>query len=259
MPKRKLTEATSDAKAKCKKTAVRAARTNSRTGKKDYLAENNITNSSTQTCKPLLVVLPGSSGHLSKGMSTVLLPALEEHFRVCVREGKWKGWSPVGEHNVQSVLDLSPTQGEVDWYIMGNSFGNRVLCAMFVENLFPVPPKSMIVCGYPMYGPNNTDERVDLLQQLDMPAGKKLLCISGEKDEFLLRGGRGNAQAVLSTVLGGVAAAAGRGAVEAKVLKGGKHGVLDHTSPLALQEAADTVLGWILCFLELGPPMSPIS
>jgi hypothetical protein len=201
--------------------------------------------------KPLLVILPGSSGHLGKAMRSVFLASLSQHFEVRVRDGKWRGWNPVGEKNVQSVLDVSPSGAhEYDWYILGNSFGNRVLCAMCTEGLFPTPPRGLVMCGYPMYGPKGTDERVKLLQSLDLPVGTKLLCISGAKDEFLLRGGS-DAQTVYDSVLGGMTPAREnhhQQQVEVRILASGKHGVIDHSNEKVVEEASATVLNWILTF-----------
>ena len=213
-------------------------------------SQSNNTAASTVHRKPLLVVLPGASGCMGKGMSTVFIVALEKHFRVCVREGKWKGWNPAGDSNVQSVLDLCPTEDIGDWYIMGNSFGNRVLCAMFSGNrsIFPCPPKGLVMFGYPMYGPRGTNERVNLLQELELNDDQNVLLISGEKDEFLLRKGSKAADVYAAVVKG---MAIGCDQVEVKIVPGGKHGVLDHPKDSALLEASDTALSWVLNFFNL--------
>ena len=66
--------------------------------------------------------------------------------------------------------------------MLGASFGNRVAVSVVVDALTPVQP-SLILTGYPLYGPNGKDDRVKHFQSL--PAGVNVLCISGEKDEFL--------------------------------------------------------------------------
>ena len=66
--------------------------------------------------------------------------------------------------------------------MLGASFGNRVAVSTVVDALTAVQP-SLILTGYPLYGPNGKDNRVEHFQSL--PAGVNVLCISGEKDEFL--------------------------------------------------------------------------
>jgi hypothetical protein len=138
--------------------------------------------------KTILIVLPGASGSLSKNMRTVMMPKLSQSFKVVVRTGKWRGWNPNSNENVSSVLDLCPKDGS-SYYILGNSFGNRVLCALYVGEHFAshhVPaPAGVIICGYPMYGEKYTEERVSAF--LSMPSGVRMCCISGSNDVFLHR------------------------------------------------------------------------
>lgn len=225
------------------KPSIKAA-SEAKTSSKAPAISKATSSSLTTKSKPILVVLPGSSGSLGKGMRTVFIPALEQYFDIRVREGKWKGWSPAGESNVNTVLEVCPDINfNDDWYILGNSFGNRVLCAMCLDdNRFPSPPKGLIMCGYPMYGPKGTDERVNLLQEVMLSEEQKLLCISGAKDEFLLRKGQ-SATDAYAAVKKGMSLSGHQ--VEVKILPTGKHGVLDQAKEVALQEASGTVLGWI--------------
>jgi len=225
-------------------------KTNTAIGKEGERGVEILTPARLKENKPLLIILPGSSGRLGRGMSSVFITDLSQYFSVRIREGKWRGWNPIGEANVQSVLDVCPPHNNTDdWYILGNSFGNRVVCAMFSEGMFHAPPKGLIMCGYPMYGPKCTDERVQLLQKLDLPEDRKLLCISGAKDEFLLRGGS-DAQSVYESVLKGTSLLCNN-QVEVRILPGGKHGVLDHSNEKVLAEASVTVVNWIRTRFEL--------
>ena len=198
--------------------------------------------------KPVLVVLPGSSGSLGKGVRNIFMRDLEEHFEVREREGKWKGWNPAGEANVKSVLDVAPQDG-TEWYLLGNSFGNRVICAMCTENLFTIPPLGIIMCGYPMYGPNGSNERVEMLQSLSLPDTTKLLCISGEKDDFLLRGGK-NASQVYESVIRGMSNILEE-QVDMFIIHKGKHGVFDQSGEKSVVEASSMAIGRILTFFSL--------
>jgi hypothetical protein len=148
--------------------------------------------------KPILVVLPGASGKLSKSMSDNLIQKLHDLFDIRVREGKWVGWNPSGNINMKSVTDLCPTDDTKPWYILGNSFGNRVICALCGSNKFVVPPTKIVMCGYPMYGENGTAERVTLLQSV--PSTNQIMFISGENDEFLQRGSQLKGKALFESV-----------------------------------------------------------
>lgn len=143
---------------------------------------------------PILVVLPGASGALSKDTLELLIPNLNNRFDVRIRQGRWNISKPGAPSNVESVLEICPAvssgssfDDDKEWYIMSHSFGNRVCCSMLVGDLFPNPPTKVILSGYPMYGSKCTEERVDLLRQLPTRCCE-LLCISGSRDEFLLRG-----------------------------------------------------------------------
>ena len=136
--------------------------------------------------KPVLIVLPGASGDLSKGMKEIMFPILEVNFEVRTRIGKWKGWNPNSKETVDQVLALCPKKPSV-YYILGHSFGNRVICSLFANDHFVAngisPPTKVILLGYPMYNEKGTDERVTLLQSV--PSDLDIMCISGANDEFL--------------------------------------------------------------------------
>jgi len=230
--------------AKSAKSAVQAAPETNRARSSDSGAVNS-------GRKPILVVLPGASGALSKSMATIMMPKLSKHFTVVVREGKWRGWNPNSDENVASILNVCPRDGS-DYFILGNSFGNRVLCSLFVNDHFAgrnVPsPRGVIMCGYPMYGEKYTNERVSLFQSL--PSGVRVCCISGSNDEFLNRTpasvkdskailkGESLFQFIIKTMDG-----AGP-EPELHIVPGGGHGVID--VPKSKQEGVVTrVLGII--------------
>ena len=86
-----------------------------------------------------LVILPGSSGKLSKDFKEFLFPALHQRFEVRLREAKkWRGLCPINNaiDVCSSTEKLVPwptfktTDATVevkDWYIMGCSFESRVV------------------------------------------------------------------------------------------------------------------------------------
>ena len=132
---------------------------------------------------PILVMLPGASGTFTKDFMELLLPRLKERFEVRMRPaGKWKGWSP--KTNAQLTVEtLCPRESDAaPWYVMGCSFGNRVAVSVVADKLTPVAP-SLILTGYPMYGPNGDEARVEHIKTL--PISANVLAISGDKDEFL--------------------------------------------------------------------------
>eukprot|EP00658_Telonema_sp_P-2_P057776 TRINITY_DN46187_c0_g1_i1.p2 TRINITY_DN46187_c0_g1~~TRINITY_DN46187_c0_g1_i1.p2 ORF type:complete len:148 (+),score=17.88 TRINITY_DN46187_c0_g1_i1:3-446(+) len=78
-------------------------------------------------------------------------------------------------------LDMIPKDG-TPWWLMGASYGSRVAVAIASEGMAPTP-MGLILTGFPMYGPKGTRERVDALGGL--PSSVRMLCISGEADEFI--------------------------------------------------------------------------
>ena len=135
--------------------------------------------------KPILVVLPGASGALARDFADELIPALRLIFDVRVRpEGKWQGWDP--SKNARAVVaQMCPKEPDAPaWFVMGASFGNRVAAAVVSEKLTLVTP-TLIFTGFPLYGDKGTDERLNSLRAL--PASARVLCISGEKDDYITK------------------------------------------------------------------------
>ena len=169
-------------------------------------------------------MLPGASGELSKPMNDILIPILENSFEIRIRSGKWKGWNPNGKETVDEVLALCPKE-PCTYYILGHSFGNRVICSLFVNNHFvsnglPAPAKVMLL-GYPMYNDKGTEERVALLQSL--PSDLKIMCISGANDEFLKKDAR-KGQELFESVIQTLPC---KGSTTLHIIPGAGHGVID--------------------------------
>mmetsp|Transcript_7205 Transcript_7205/g.10718 ORF Transcript_7205/g.10718 Transcript_7205/m.10718 type:complete len:220 (+) Transcript_7205:81-740(+) len=204
----------------------------------------NNKNTNNREDRKILVILPGASGKLSKCMIDKLIPLLRNHYEVRILESKWKGWNPMSSSNIQKVLDICPSEGV--WYVLGNSFGCRVACSLYSSNSFVCPPAKVILCGYPMYGPKGTEERVECIQSL--PEGTEVLCISGSKDEFLGRGPdrKLTGKSLYEHVIRGMPC---RETTRVHILDGGGHGVLDVPSKLQ-SEAVNTVLQWIVNFTQ---------
>lgn len=208
--------------------------------------------------RPKLIVLPGSSGSLSKNIADSLIPRLQQTYDVVIRTGRWKGWKTTSADNASSVLDLCPESRNkgAPYFILGNSFGNRVLCSLFVENAFEQSrkqlPAGIILCGYPLYSAKYENERVALLEA--MPSGLPICCLSGSNDEFLHRSppcgkktgeilkGRVLFESVLDSMNTTVAP-------ELHIIERGGHGVLD-VAASKLEEAAEEVLRIIVDFTE---------
>ena len=194
--------------------------------------------------KPILVVLPGASGSLSKAMKELLLPQLRHFFEVRLSEGKWQGWSPASQ--VDRVLQICPTTNE-QWYIMGNSFGNRVICAMFEGACFPSPPAAVVMCGYPMHSDKRTSERVDALQAL--PLHTKVMFISGSDDAFLSRSPSNHqGKELLQHVVTALPCA---DTAVIRIVQGGKHGVIDCGKAVQARAIKDVLL-WITEYCEVS-------
>jgi hypothetical protein len=134
--------------------------------------------------KPILVVFPGASGKLAKDVEDLLIPRLREMFDVRVRSGSWNTGNVKAAGNTSAACSLGP-QGPPSsapaWYIMGASFGCRVAAAVVSEQVTATPP-SLILTGYPAYGPKH-DSRLGALTEL--PETARVMFISGDKDEFI--------------------------------------------------------------------------
>jgi len=241
-PKRKNADSESDSKLTPKK-ARKSEQSNlesfvspSKSSKNDEMKK--------KSNKPVLVILPGASGSLTKPFKEILIPRLSTYFTIHTREGKWKSWTLTSKDNVDSVLSVCPKNNQ-DWYIMGNSFGNRVICAMIKDNLFSIPPKKIFLFGYPMYSDKGTDERVQLLRELPKNTCK-ILCVSGSNDEFLTRGSGKTAQSVYESIIAKLPC---KDNIVLHILQGGKHGVID-VSKTKQEGAVTTVVKWINDFIE---------
>ena len=196
---------------------------------------------------PILLILPGSGGKLSKDFKELLLPALHQRFEVRLRKAKkWKGWKE-GEgwdpmknaidfmsigSTTENLVPTGDTDEAEDWYIMGCSYGNRVATAIaaleHTSRGKRLPPK-LILTGYPMYGhsSNNKDARVLSLQSL--PMGTHVLAISGTNDHCITSDKNvphplpsGNPRTVWDTVLQKMSC---RATTTVRFIENGGHGV----------------------------------
>ena len=196
--------------------------------------------------KPVLILLPGASGSFTKSMVDCLIPKLELTFNVRTRPGKWKGWNPNSNENVHSVLKLCPKDGI--YYILGNSFGNHVLCSMIVNNSFAkadaFPPSKIILCGYPMYNDKCTNERVDLIKSL--PKNTKVLCISGSNDNFLKHNGSKQGKSLYETIISTMLC---KDTTELHIVENGGHGVID-VKKSEMNIIVNKVFKWITDFIQ---------
>lgn len=195
--------------------------------------------------KPALLIVPGASGKFSNQMNSFIDQYLSVHFTILKRDGRWKGWKPLGDVNVRSVLELAPTDGR--WFALGNSFGNRVLCELLASDKFENPPQGLILFGYPLYGEKCTPERLTTLQSL--PSSAKILAISGTNDEFLGRApdhstlrGEELFRSILDTI-------PPKDSVALHMVIGGGHGVFD-VGAKQFENVASSVLDLIAEFTK---------
>ena len=136
----------------------------------------------------VLVALPGAGGALSKGMDELVLMPLEgKGFKVRRPAGgklKWNTFAAKHADNCAAVLSLCPPAGQ-DFFLMGNSFGNRVIAEMLTADKVPAHCRGVVMCGFPLYGEKNIDDRLKQLKAI--PKKTTLMMISGTDDEFLNR------------------------------------------------------------------------
>lgn len=140
--------------------------------------------------KPMLLVLPGASGKLARDVEEQLLPRLRELFDVHVRTESWNVGNVKATGNTAFAAKVGPQEkGAPDWYIMGASFGCRVAAAVVSEEVSATPP-SLILHGYPAYGPpkkgqppSEENSRLDALKEL--PETARVMFISGDRDEYI--------------------------------------------------------------------------
>ena len=106
---------------------------------------------------------------------------VEEHgFTVQTEPLRWNVASVQSDKNVAQVRSFFPTDSRPFW-ILGNSFGNRVICEMLAAGQLLVNCLGCLFLGYPVYGEKNDAKRLDSLQRI--PKGVKCLFISGSLDE----------------------------------------------------------------------------
>lgn len=147
---------------------------------------------------PILVVLPGAGGVIGKNMVEMLSLLQQEHGFKIVYAPKlsWNKFSAASKTNVLGVKELVNQCEGREFYIMGCSFGNRVLAELLAADLAnklkspPSPPvlercKGVIFCAYPLYGDKNGTDRLNQLNKV--PRETPLCIISGLKDEYLNR------------------------------------------------------------------------
>lgn len=148
------------------------------------------------TSRPILVVLPGASGHIAANMMNLVLTPLSMKLSLKTTKFNWNKMRAGDAKNIAQVSALCPS--DAPFFVLGNSFGNRVICEMLAVNQV-TNCKGVIMCGYPLYGPEkqttkeglctDREPRVNprVAQLLSVPADARVLLISGTRDEFLCR------------------------------------------------------------------------
>jgi hypothetical protein len=138
--------------------------------------------------KTNLVIIPGATGKVAAKMQEFLKqPRITEEFEVHKADSiRWNTTKPAHSKNVQLVLDL--IQDRNNYILVCNSFGNRVVLEMLEKSLFPSgrTPSLVVVCGFPLWGPKENKDRVDLLTKSSQ-CSVQLCFVSGTNDEFLNR------------------------------------------------------------------------
>ncbi|KAI8897415.1 hypothetical protein BC833DRAFT_43542 [Globomyces pollinis-pini] len=133
-----------------------------------------------------LIILPGAMGKITKDFHS-LLTKLESTYNIIKREKlTWNTRSTKSTSNFDLVKDMIKETNGQPYTIIANSFGNRIVLEMLGHHLIDPLPQSIIMCGYPLYGPKNTNDRIehfDSIQNSKIP----FCFISGNQDEFLTR------------------------------------------------------------------------
>jgi len=191
-----------------------------------------------------LVVLPGAGGSLAKNMNTMVLDPLEG-MGFSVKRGslKWNTFTAKHKDNVAAVLALCPA--DKDFYLMGNSFGNRVIAEMMKAKQLPARCRGAVLCGFPLYGDKDKKDRLEQLQ--GVPKDSTLMLISGTNDEFLNRDFLPvKGAALLSSVLDDMKIT---GRHEVHFIEGGKHDVPSAAGgKKVVEEAATRVVNLVRNF-----------
>jgi hypothetical protein len=151
------------------------------------IAKNELSSSSsTTTTAATLIVLPGASGKLSQSMENEVLTKLKMNSNINVIKKdsiKWNTYSAGNQSNINEIISMLPKDNQ-EYYLLGNSFGNRVICEFLSSNNNNKSNCSgAILCGYPLYSDKNNEDRVNQLKKF--PKDMKLMMISGDQDDFL--------------------------------------------------------------------------
>ena len=135
------------------------------------------------TSKIPLIVLPGASGRLSQSMQSEVLNKFQNSNLTVIKKDSinWNKYAAGNPSNITEILNLIPSDDE--FYLLGNSFGNRVICEFVSNSSNCRNCRGIILCGYPLYGEKNNEDRVNQLKKI--PKHMKLLMISGNLDDFL--------------------------------------------------------------------------
>jgi hypothetical protein len=138
--------------------------------------------------KQEVIIIPGASGKVAIKMKEILQVAkVTDLFELTIPDAlAWNTSKPHHPKNVQQVMDL--VGGRNDYILVANSFGNRVVLEMLDKGLFPSgkTPSLVVVCGYPLWGPKENNDRVNLLRKSSL-FSVRLCFVSGKSDEFLNR------------------------------------------------------------------------
>mmetsp|Transcript_6789 Transcript_6789/g.8750 ORF Transcript_6789/g.8750 Transcript_6789/m.8750 type:complete len:210 (-) Transcript_6789:168-797(-) len=138
---------------------------------------------------PHFLLAPSAGGVSPKDV----IDSLVEIGTVHQLEGGWGNKIYNSTKNVDKVLSLmekvskNMEKGSTLW-LCGTSFGCRVLSEIVTYHESEIPTnvaKSLLLIGYPLYGPKNSNERVASLNNI--PVSIRVTFISGEKDEFIAR------------------------------------------------------------------------
>ena len=140
--------------------------------------------------KIVLIVAPGASGSISEAMHNDVLLRLPNYEVIEINGARYSKRLAGLEKNLEIIRSKFPLVTK--FYIIGNSFGNRVICELLHKETSPSNLAGVILCGFPLYGDEESkrvmvdpEERVKQLKLF--PKHIKLLLLSGSKDEFLNR------------------------------------------------------------------------
>lgn len=156
--------------------------------------------------RPIFIIAPGASGGDCKELAEVL-SRLGTVRGVAKWAGNFPGQMPANVALLRAKIEeaaatLGGGGGEGApprrVVVVGHSFGCRVAVALMLQHADGTgPPLPEGFCGdravlesYPLYGPSAPSKGTDRVAPLRaLPAGARLLFVSGAGDEFLQRGG----------------------------------------------------------------------